>query len=88
MGPDEKEPPQNSDVKSDDIKPNLKGDRLNVALLILLCTLQGIPVGLSVAIRTYMQNMKIPYSQQVCNYIHTYKLLFKYSTNSHVNKMK
>lgn len=73
MGHDEKEQPQNDDHKSDDIKPNLKGDRLNVALLILLCTLQGIPVGLSVAIRTYMQNMKIPYSQQVRNYIHTYK---------------
>lgn len=66
MGHDDKEPSQNNDEKVDDVEPNLKGDRLNVALLILLCTLQGIPVGLSVAIRTYMQNMKIPYSQQVC----------------------
>lgn len=48
-----------------DIKPNLKGDRLNVALLVLLYTLQGIPIGISLAIRTYMQNRKISYVQQV-----------------------
>ncbi|XP_022175893.1 acetyl-coenzyme A transporter 1-like [Myzus persicae] len=47
-----------------DIKPNLKGDRLNVALLVLLYTLQGIPIGISLAIRTYMQNRKISYVQQ------------------------
>lgn len=46
-------------------KPNLKGDKFNLALLILLCTLQGIPLGISVAIRTYMQNRKISYVQQV-----------------------
>lgn len=46
------------------IKPNLKGDRLNVALLVLLYMLQGVPVGISFAIRTYMQNMKVSYIQQ------------------------
>lgn len=47
------------------IKPNLKGDRLNVALLVLLYMLQGVPIGISFAIRTYMQNMKVSYIQQV-----------------------
>lgn len=57
----------NGDEKSDQNvgKPNLKGDKFNLALLILLCTLQGIPMGISVAIRTYMQNRKISYVQQV-----------------------
>ncbi|XP_025202719.1 acetyl-coenzyme A transporter 1-like [Melanaphis sacchari] len=47
-----------------DIKPNLKGDRLNVALLVLLYMLQGVPIGISFAIRTYMQNMNVSYVQQ------------------------
>ncbi|XP_060865918.1 acetyl-coenzyme A transporter 1-like isoform X2 [Metopolophium dirhodum] len=46
------------------IKPNLKGDRLNVALLVLLYTLQGIPIGITLAIRAYMQNKKVSYGQQ------------------------
>lgn len=49
-----------------DIKPNLKGDMLNVALLVLLYTLQGVPIGISLAIRAYMQNRKVSYVQQVC----------------------
>lgn len=47
------------------IKPNLKGDRLNVTLLVLFYMLQGVPIGISFAIRTYMQNMKVSYIQQV-----------------------
>ncbi|XP_015372739.1 PREDICTED: acetyl-coenzyme A transporter 1-like [Diuraphis noxia] len=47
-----------------DIKSNLKGDMLNVALLIVLYMLQGIPIGISLAIRTYMQNRKVSYVQQ------------------------
>jgi PAT family acetyl-CoA transporter-like MFS transporter 1 len=47
------------------VKPNLKGDMLNVALLVLLYTLQGIPIGISSAIRTYVQNKKVSYGQQV-----------------------
>lgn len=46
-------------------EPNLDGDKLNVVLLTLLCTLQGIPMGISLAISTYMQNMKVSYVQQV-----------------------
>lgn len=62
---------QNGDDKTPseiqkDIKPNLKGDMLNVALLVLLYTLQGLPIGISLAIRTYMQNRKVSYVQQVC----------------------
>ncbi|KAL4097361.1 hypothetical protein QTP88_022150 [Uroleucon formosanum] len=52
-----------SDVQKD-IKPNLKGDRLNVAFLVLLYMLQGIPLGISLAIRAYMQNKKVSYGQQ------------------------
>lgn len=66
-----------SDVQKD-IKPNLKGDRLNVALLVLLYTLQGIPIGISLAIRTYMQNNKVSYGQQV--YILLYFILFLFTS--------
>lgn len=47
------------------VKPNIKGDMLNIGLLVLLYTLQGIPIGISSAIRTYVQNRKISYGQQV-----------------------
>lgn len=47
------------------LEPNLKGDKLNIALLVLLCTLQGIPVGISMAVRTYIQNSKVSYIEQV-----------------------
>jgi len=47
------------------VKPKLKGDKLNLVLLVFLCTLQGIPMGISLAIKTYMQNKKVPYIQQV-----------------------
>lgn len=47
------------------IKPNLNGDMLNIGLLVLLYVLQGIPIGISAAIRTYVQNKKISYGQQV-----------------------
>lgn len=53
-----------SDVQKD-IRPNLKGDKLNVAFLVLLYMLQGIPLGISLAIRAYMQNKKVSYGQQV-----------------------
>jgi len=46
------------------VKPKLKGDKLNLVLLVFLCTLQGIPMGISLAIKTYMQNKKVPYIQQ------------------------
>lgn len=49
----------------EDNEPNLEGDKLNVVLLTLLCTLQGIPMGISLAISTYMQNMKVSYVEQV-----------------------
>ncbi|XP_018323902.1 acetyl-coenzyme A transporter 1 isoform X2 [Agrilus planipennis] len=45
-------------------KSNLKGDRLNIALLFFLYTLQGIPLGLSAAIPMMLQNRGISYKQQ------------------------
>lgn len=47
------------------VEPNLKGDKLNVLLLIMLYMLQGIPMGIAMAIKMYMQNMKISYAEQV-----------------------
>lgn len=55
----------NNKIGQNDIKPNLKGDIFNVILLILLCMLQGIPLGISMAVKTYMQNMKVSYVEQV-----------------------
>lgn len=55
----------NNKIVQNDVKPNLKGDILNVILLTILCMLQGIPLGISMAIKTYMQNMKVSYVEQV-----------------------
>lgn len=51
--------------KKTDLEPNLAGNKINVALLVLLYSLQGIPVGISIAIGTFIQNSKISYIQQV-----------------------
>jgi PAT family acetyl-CoA transporter-like MFS transporter 1 len=44
---------------------NLKGDKQNIALLLCLYTLQGIPLGLSSAIPMILQNRGVSYKQQV-----------------------
>nr|XP_008197242.1 PREDICTED: acetyl-coenzyme A transporter 1 [Tribolium castaneum]XP_971594.2 PREDICTED: acetyl-coenzyme A transporter 1 [Tribolium castaneum] len=43
---------------------NLKGDKQNIALLLCLYTLQGIPLGLSSAIPMILQNRGVSYKQQ------------------------
>lgn len=48
-----------------DHEPNLKGDRANIALLLFLYTLQGIPLGLAAAIPMILQNRGVSYKQQV-----------------------
>lgn len=52
-------------ISKKELEPNLTGNKLNVALLVLLYSLQGIPVGISIAIGTFIQNSKISYVQQV-----------------------
>jgi len=51
-------------------RPNLKGDRLNVFLLILLYIMQGIPFGFSIsALPIILQSKKVvTYGEQVINY--------------------
>lgn len=56
---------RNNEKKKVELGPNLVGNKLNVALLVLLYSFQGIPVGISIAIGTYIQNSKISYVQQV-----------------------
>lgn len=43
---------------------NLKGDYGNIAFLLLLYVLQGIPIGLSSAVPLLLQNRKVSYSDQ------------------------
>ena len=43
----------------------VKGDEWNIALLLFLYLLQGIPLGLSAAIPIILQNRKVNYSDQV-----------------------
>lgn len=44
--------------------PNVEGDRLNLGLLLLLYTLQGIPLGLSMAIPMLLQKRGASYQTQ------------------------
>lgn len=48
-----------------DSMPSIKGDGLNIAILLFLYTLQGVPLGLSAAIPITMQKKHITYSEQV-----------------------
>lgn len=45
-------------------KSNIKGDELNIAVLLFLYTLQGIPLGLAGAVPMLLQNRGITYTQQ------------------------
>ena len=45
-------------------KANLEGDYKNVALLLLLYVLQGIPLGMAASIPMILQNKKVNYKQQ------------------------
>lgn len=48
----------------DEKNSNLKGDEMNIFLLLFLYTLQGIPLGLSAAIPMILQNRGVSYKQQ------------------------
>lgn len=45
---------------------DLRGDRTNIAILLFLYLLQGIPIGLTAAIPMLLQNRGASYKQQVC----------------------
>lgn len=47
------------------IKSSLKGDRLNIALLLLLYTLQALPGHMATAIPIVLQKRGVTYNQQV-----------------------
>jgi PAT family acetyl-CoA transporter-like MFS transporter 1 len=51
-------------VKTKETLSNLKGDYGNIAFLLLLYVLQGIPIGLSSAVPLLLQNRKVSYSEQ------------------------
>lgn len=50
--------------KHDHEKPDIRGDRANVALLFFLYLLQGIPIGLTSSIPMLLQNRGASYKQQ------------------------
>lgn len=49
--------------------PSTLGDRMNIAILLFLYTLQGVPLGLSAAIPIIMQKKHITYKEQVAQII-------------------
>lgn len=50
--------------KGDHEKPDIRGDRANIALLFFLYLLQGIPIGLTASIPMLLQNRGASYKQQ------------------------
>lgn len=56
---------ENGDITSNGGRSNIKGDELNIAVLLFLYTLQGIPLGLGGAVPMLLQNRGITYTQQV-----------------------
>ncbi|XP_013145325.1 PREDICTED: acetyl-coenzyme A transporter 1 [Papilio polytes] len=55
---------ENGDVHFSGGHSNIKGDEINIAVLLFLYTLQGIPLGLAGAIPMLLQNRGITYTQQ------------------------
>ncbi|XP_078695620.1 acetyl-coenzyme A transporter 1-like [Branchiostoma floridae x Branchiostoma belcheri] len=57
--------PSDSDSEMDESsKPDLKGDRHNIALLLFLYILQGIPLGLAGSVPMLLQSRQVSYHQQ------------------------
>lgn len=55
---------ERTSAKTKETLSNLKGDYGNIAFLLLLYVLQGIPIGLSSAVPLLLQNRKVSYSEQ------------------------
>lgn len=52
------------------VKPNSKGDKRNIFVLLVLYTLQGVPLGLSLAIPIIIQNLhRTSFKEQVSKII-------------------
>lgn len=63
--PEQEELLENGDNKSrNDGSSNIKGDEINISVLLFLYTLQGIPLGLAGAVPMLLQNRGITYTQQ------------------------
>ena len=56
---------------------NLGGDKLHVLLLFFLYFLQGIPIGLDLAIPLILSRRNVPYSEQAVFSISTYPFSMK-----------
>jgi len=68
MTPKHEDEPERTESTNESvlIKPNLKGDWLNFFMLLLLYTMQGLPLGLSSAIPILLQSKKgTSYQDQV-----------------------
>lgn len=57
---------------------NLKGDYRNVAILLFLYILQGIPLGISSAVRILLQNRGVSYKEQAIFSLAAYPFTSKY----------
>lgn len=68
QSPEKEELIENGDNQVDGGRSNIKGDELNIAVLLFLYTLQGIPLGLAGAVPMLLQNRGITYTQQVRTY--------------------
>lgn len=66
---DDKEELLENGYPSDNSPSNIKGDEINIAVLLFLYTLQGIPLGLAGAIPMLLQNRGITYTQQVIDFL-------------------
>ena len=56
---------------------NLEGDKIHVLLLSFLYFLQGIPIGLDLAIPLILSRRDVPYSEQAVFSISTYPFSMK-----------
>ncbi|CAH0691819.1 unnamed protein product [Spodoptera exigua] len=61
--PEKEELIENGDNQTEG-RSNIKGDEFNIAVLLFLYTLQGIPLGLAGAVPMLLQNRGITYTQQ------------------------
>ncbi|CAH0398378.1 unnamed protein product [Chilo suppressalis] len=62
--PEKEELLENGDTLAEIGSSNIKGDEVNIAVLLFLYTLQGIPLGLAAAVPMLLQNRGITYTQQ------------------------
>lgn len=65
--PEKEELIENGDNQTEG-RSNIKGDELNISVLLFLYTLQGIPLGLAGAVPMLLQNRGITYTQQVSSF--------------------